>query len=203
MSQDDPNSPITNTDTPEWSSKFAGYLSRATIHHSPESFTPSREILELTVLRNAQVEHSGFTLALFSDRTFVDHQGKVYTLAQEDYEGIRELAIRITSLPKADSFRNQWRVLQDRTGYPIDRVLVAKSPLSKVPAENYEEEFTEASVYGFDKKKTLLQTPVEGYTYLAPSLYELLGLAQEARDRSVSEDKVVLDKVRDTLGNVF
>ncbi|KAF4611445.1 hypothetical protein D9613_004337 [Agrocybe pediades] len=203
MSQDDPNSPLTNTPTPQWSSQFSGYLSRATPHPDPKSFIPDRQALELAVLVNAPVVHSGFTFALFSDRTFIDHEGKVYTLTHEDYQGLYDLGKRVANLPNTGGFRDQWRVKQERTCYPIDRILVTKSQLSKVPAEDYEQEFTEASVYGYDKTKTKLSSPVGGYTHLAPSLYELLGLAQEARHNGISEDQDVLQKVRGALGNVF
>ncbi|TFK38864.1 hypothetical protein BDQ12DRAFT_682630 [Crucibulum laeve] len=184
---------------PTWSSPYSGWHTRATAHPNPHAFTPTREALKLAVLRNAQVEQEGFTLALFTgdkgeERVAVDFRGKVLLPTQADFDGILELAQRTLALPKTENFRNTWVVAQPRTGQPIERILVPAS---------YGGEFKETSVQGFDKSKVALKEPVEGITDLPDVLWELTGLALEARDGDGEKDDVVLDRVRGILRNVF
>ncbi|KAF9057257.1 hypothetical protein BJ165DRAFT_1333780 [Panaeolus papilionaceus] len=187
-----------------WTSQYSGYLERAQPFPNPHSFQPQRSELRLAVLRNAPVEPEGFTLALFANRIAVDHYGRVFTLKDKDFDGILDLASQSTSLPQTGSFRNQWRVKQERTSYPIDRILVPKSTLSVTPTENYEEEFDEVSVYGFDKSRRELQDPVDGIDQLPSPLFELDGLALEARsDEGDEKDEVVLGRVKAILSNAF
>ncbi|KDR85891.1 hypothetical protein GALMADRAFT_261537 [Galerina marginata CBS 339.88] len=194
----------TMSESNTWPSEFSGYLARATPYpFAPESFTPKRSLLDVLVLRNAPIEPEGITLALFSDRTIVEASGKISIITEEDYTGIRALAQQTRSLPKSDNFRNQWRVKHDRTSHPIDRVLVVRSTLNDIPAENYELEYEETSVYGFDKQLKTLDKPIGDYEELAQPLYELTGLAWEAREGKGSKDEAVLTKVRNILGNVF
>ncbi|KAF8959233.1 hypothetical protein BDZ97DRAFT_1838724, partial [Flammula alnicola] len=155
---------------PEWSSIYSGYLQRATPFPDPHSY--------LAVLRNAPAEPDGFSLAIFSDRVAVDMKGNIYTLTEHDYDGVLQLAQAITSLPDTGGFRNQWRVLHRATCRPIDRIL----------------QFVETSVYGFDKHHVLLEEPVNGYSDLPPVLWELNGLALEARDVPGQKDEDVLGR---------
>ncbi|PPR01951.1 hypothetical protein CVT24_011101 [Panaeolus cyanescens] len=185
-------------------SPFAGYLERAQPFPNPHGFEPQRSDLRLAVLRNAPVEPEGFTLALFANRVAVDHNGHVFTLMEEDFDGILDLATVTSSLPQTGNFRNQWRIKQDRTSFPIDRILVPKSILGDQLAQNYEEEYDEVSVYGFDKNRRELQEPVEGLNELPAPLFELTGLALEARSKKGEEkDQLVLDKIKAILANAF
>ncbi|KIM39407.1 hypothetical protein M413DRAFT_446923 [Hebeloma cylindrosporum] len=188
---------------PTWSSIYSGYLHRADPHPNPKTFTPIRSALELVVLRNSQVEHEGIDLAIFSDRTVIDSKGGVRILKEHDFEGIMELGRLVNDLPTTGGFRNQWRVQHDRTGRPIDRILYAGGKLSPVPRERYEEEYTETSVYGFDKHRIRLEERVGSFTTLAPPLWELVGLAMEARESEREEDVAVLNKLKAVLGNVY
>ncbi|KAF9476869.1 hypothetical protein BDN70DRAFT_881861 [Pholiota conissans] len=189
---------------PEWSSPYSGYLQRAQPYPNPHSYTPEHKLLKLLGLRNAPTEPEGLSLVIFSDRVAIDTKGNIAILAQADYDGLTRLAETVQTLPETGSFRNQWRVRHDITSRPVDRVLyAASSPLSDRPAENYREEFKETSVYGFDKQKVQLQKPVEGYQTLPAALWELTGLVLEARETPGPKDEVVLQRVREILGDVF
>ncbi|CAA7269397.1 unnamed protein product [Cyclocybe aegerita] len=181
----------------QWSSPYSAYLQRA----DPQpDFTPTRSALQLAVLRNSPVEPEGFTLALFSPLTAIDAKGHVYTLQQGDYEGILAIAERVKLLPNTGGFRNTWRVLHDTTSKPIDRVLSPKTALGDAPSsEGYEAEYVETSVYGFDKTRRQLKEPVDEYTELPDELWELTGLAWEARETSGERDELALQKVRAVL----
>jgi hypothetical protein len=188
---------------PTWSSIYSGYLHRADPHLNPDTFTPIRSALELVVLRNSQVEHEGIDLAIFSDRVIIDSKGGVRIMKERDFEGITELAQMVNNLPSTNGFRNQWRVQHERTGWPINRILYAGGKLSPVPRERYEEEYKETSVYGSDKHRIRLEESVGSFTTLAPPLWELIGLAMEARESEGEEDVIVLQKLKAILGNVY
>jgi hypothetical protein len=157
----------------------------------------------LVVLRNSQVEHEAIELAIFSDRVVVDSKGGVRIMKEHDFDGIMELTRSVSNLPNTNGFRNQWRVQHERTGRPIDRILYAGGELSPIPRERYEEEYIETSVYGFDKHRIRLEASVGSFTTLAPPLWELVGLAMEARESEGEEDVVVLEKLKAILGNVY
>ena len=187
----------------EWSSKYSGYLQRADHHPNPHSYSPQPNLLTLVGLRNAPTEPEGFSLAVFSDRVAIDMKGNAFVLSQADYDGIVELAQTTESLPKTGKFRNQWRVRHEITSRPIDRILCTKPSIPTSPAVGYDGEFSETSVYGFDKHKLLLQTPVDSYSELPRSLWELTGLVLEARETPGDHDTLVLQRVRSILENVF
>jgi len=197
------SSPLLPMSEPTWSSIYSGYLQRADHHPNPGTFSPIRSALELVVLRNSQVEHQGIDLAIFTDRVVVDSKGGVRILKVHDFEGIMELARSVNNLPNTNGFRNQWWVQHERTGRPIDRVLYTGGKLAPIPRERYEEEYKETSVYGFDKHRTHLQESVGSFSTLAPPLWELVGLAMEARESAEEEDVVVLKKLKAILGNVY
>ena len=186
-----------------WSSIYSGYLHRADPHPNPKTFTPIRSALELVVLRNSQVEHQGIDLAIFSDKVVIDSKGGVRIMKEQDFEGIMELARSVNTLPNTDGFRNQWRVQHERTDRPIDRILYAGGNLPPIPRERYEEEYKETSVYGFDKHRIRLEQSVGSFMTLAPPLWELVGLATEARESAEEEGAVVLEKLKAILGNVY
>ncbi|KAJ3510631.1 hypothetical protein NLJ89_g4560 [Agrocybe chaxingu] len=143
------------------------------------------------------VEPEGFTLALFSPLTAVDAKGNAYTLQQGDYEGILAIAERVKLLPNTGGFRNTWRVLHVTTSKPIDRILSPKTALGDGPSsEGYEAEYIETGVYGFDKTRRQLKEPVDEYKELPDELWELTGLAWEARETSGERDELALQKVR-------
>jgi len=187
---------------PTWSSIYSGYLQRADPHPNPKAFTPIRSALELVVLRNSPVEHKGIDVAIFSDRTVIDSKGAVKIMKEHDFDGIMEIAKEVNNLPNTNGFRNQWRVQHERTSRPIDRILYAGGQLSPIPKEKYEEEYKETSVYGFDKQRTQLEKSVGSFTTLAPPLWELTGLAMEAREGEGEADAVMLEKLKAILGNV-
>ena len=197
------SSPLLPMSEPTWSSIYSGYLQRADPHPNPKTFTPIRSALELVVLRNSQVEHQGIDFAIFSDRVIVDSKGGVRIMKEHDFEGIMELARSVNNLPNTNGFRNQWRVQHERTGRPIDRILYAGGNLPPIPREKYEEEYTETSVYGFDKHRIRLEGSVGSFTTLAPPLWELVGLAMEARERGGEGEGMVLEKLKAVLGNVY
>lgn len=58
-------------------------------------------------------------------------------------------------------------------------------------------------MYGFDKHERGLSEPVGEHTELPGSLWELVGLVQEAKEGDGPKDESVLQSVRSALGNVF
>ncbi|KAI0818550.1 hypothetical protein BC629DRAFT_1278273 [Irpex lacteus] len=172
---------------------LAGWHSRATPHPSPSTFTPTRSSLAFTILRNAQADPEGFTLALFKPDIAVDARGHVLVLEKGDWEGLVGLAGKTAGLPKTGTFWNTWRVKQERTSQPIDRILVASSE---------EGELDETSVQGWDSGKTELSESVGETTQLPDVLQEFVGLVREGREgyRRGEEDKAVIAKVKDVLG---
>jgi hypothetical protein len=187
----------------EWSSSFSGYLQRATPYPSPSTYEIKRSALKFGALLNAPVDPEGFSLAIFADRVAINHLGHLYTLQQADYDGLLGLAAAVAALPPAGGFRNQWRTRNQRTSRPIDRLLTPCRDLAATPAEDYTQEFTETSVYGFDKHERGLSEPVGEYTELPGGLWELVGLVQEAKEEDGPKDEGVLQSVRSALGNVF
>ncbi|KAF5321820.1 hypothetical protein D9619_002182 [Psilocybe cf. subviscida] len=187
----------------QWTSPYTGYLQRATPHPSPSTYEIKRSALTFAALLNAPVDPDGFSLALFADRVAVSHLGHLYTLQQADYDGLLGLAAAVAALPPAGGFRNQWRTKNQRTSRPIDRLLRPCKELADTPAEDYTQEFTETSVYGFDKHERGLSEPVGEHTELPGSLWELVGLVQEAKEGDGPKDESVLQSVRSALGNVF
>ena len=99
----------------EWSSKYSGYLMRASRHPDPQSYTPQRSLFTLIAFRNVKGDPESFSLAVFSDRGAIDANGHVYVLDQEDYDGMMELARAVARLPKAEGYKNKLRVRQERT----------------------------------------------------------------------------------------
>lgn len=191
------------SESTSWSSHLSGFLKRAE-HLPTDTFDPKRPLIELIVLRNSPVEHEGISLVLFTDHTVLDAAGTYSKLTKDDHTAFRKLVGDITTLPDSHNFRHQWRVKHERTGRPIDRFLVPRKSLEEVPKEDYSHEFYEIGIYGWDKHKTALTEPVDGYTNLAPALFEIGGLAAEAREgASGPRNDEALTKVRNILGNVF
>jgi len=180
----------------------SGYLSRAQREPNPHAWYPNRPDLAFVALRNAPVEHEGFSLAIFTDRKAVDAAGRLYTLTQQDFDGILKLSRKVSALPQTGDFRNQWRISHDRTGYPIDRTLVARKTLSDQQAEDYNDEFCETSVYGFDSANRQLQTPVDRYSTLPDELAELMDLVVEAREQG-ERDETIVDRVKALVRNAL
>lgn len=154
------------------SNPLSGWHTR--LHSFEGDFNPSREALAFTQLFNSKVEPEGFTAAFFTPNIVIDARGVVSTLSQEDWNGLRDLAQRASGeLPQTGNFRNQWRIRQARTGFPIDWLRVATSQ---------EGDLKDVSVYGFDGRTAELESPVGEFTQLPPVLSELFGLMKEARD---------------------
>ena len=172
---------------------LAGWHARATPHPSPETFTPTRSSLAFAVLRNAQADPEGFTLALFSPNIAVDARGKVIIIDFDRWDAFVDLARQTVSLPKTGKFWNTWKVKQERTSQPIDRILVASAGSG---------ELVETSVQGWEKGKTELSEPVGDITQLPKVLDEFVELEREGRDGYVKgeEDKEIIRKVKAVIG---
>ncbi len=186
----------------EWSSQYSGYLQRAALHPNPHSYNPQRNQVTLIGLRDALRGSDPFSLAIFLDKTAIDMKGNVYVLDQEDYDGITELARAVENLPKIDDdFCNQWRVKNQITCRPIERILLPKALLPTSPTAYDDSEFAETSVYGFSQSHSFLQRPVDGHDKLPHSLWQLTGLVIEARETPGKKDTLVLEKVTNILGD--
>lgn len=179
---------------------FSSYQDPFSVDQQP--FQPKRSDLTLVVLRNSQVEPDGFTLALFNDKTIVDAQGRTHKLDPHQYHALLDLSEKVARLPKTGNFRNQWRVGHSATGFPIERILVPKLTLSDKPAEEYETEFDETSVYGYSKEKRILESPVGSFKELPDELWQLTGMVLEWRKEGENRDQVMLDRVRGIIGNL-
>jgi len=169
-----------------------GWFSRAT--PLSDNFSPSRDKLAFSVLRNAPVDPEGFTLALFYPNLAVDATGRVLVLSDTDFSGLVNLAKRTPDLPQTGSFMNTWRIRQDRTSQPIDRLFV---PVN--------DELVQTSVQGWERGKKELVTPVGDITELPDVLYDFFGLALEARQgyEKSREDQDVIGQVKAVVGPVI
>ncbi|KAF5354943.1 hypothetical protein D9756_005738 [Leucocoprinus leucothites] len=175
----------------------SGWHSRAATY--PHSFTPERSALKLAVLRNAPVEHEGFTLALFDSpaNIAVDAAGKVLVVEDVDFRGLLSLADEIKDLPETGAFGNRWVIMQPTTSQPIERLLL--------PDETPEGQgLKETSVQGYDGVKIQLKKAVGDYQHLPSTLYDLVGAALEAREGADEDrDESMINEVKAILGNVF
>ncbi|KAH6901518.1 hypothetical protein BKA70DRAFT_1308890 [Coprinopsis sp. MPI-PUGE-AT-0042] len=185
-----------------WPSALSGYLDRAAPYPDSASFKPPRSSLELIVLRNAQAEPKGLTLALFSsDGTTtsntpyaVDAVGSVYVLQEQDAKGILSLAKEVSQLQTGE-WGNRWTLKSRVSCRPVERIFTPKpSGLKETPGGEVEEEFVEISVYGFNNREKELQETTSGRDTLPDSLGELTGLVlqgRESREGSVRNDEVL------------
>jgi hypothetical protein len=147
-------------------------------------FAPTKETLVLTTLLNTRVEPEGFTLALIRPNIAVDARGKVLNVPQADFDAIASLATAaVTALPRPETFRGQWRIQHDRTGYDIDRLLVTGHE--------------EISIYGFDGTTLALAEPVAGRTELPEQLNKIFGWITEGKEGYIigQKDDGPIDKV--------
>ncbi|KAK7005619.1 DNA repair protein rad5 [Favolaschia claudopus] len=162
------------TSSSESASPYANWHSRTKPHPSPAEFVPTRSTLRLAVLRNAQAEHEGFTLALFdtgADKVAVDALGRVLIVEDADYQGVVGLARRVAlELPETGEFRNTWIIKQPTTSQPIERLLFVG-----------EGGLVQTSVQGYQKGKRELKAPVGDIGELPDTLYELTALVMEGR----------------------
>ncbi|KAJ3568727.1 hypothetical protein NP233_g5519 [Leucocoprinus birnbaumii] len=188
-----PSTPISSRRLFNMSTSPSGWHARASTY--PDSFTPKRAALRLAVLRNAPVEHEGFTLALFDSpaNIAVDAAGKVLVLEDADFKGLLSLTDQILELPETGSFRNTWVIAHPMTSRPIERILV---PVGA--------EFKETGVQGFDGAKTQLREPVGEYQHLPSALQDLVGSVLEARKGADDDrDESMINQVKAILGGVF
>jgi hypothetical protein len=188
-------------------SNLEGWHSRSTPHPSPQSFKPTQSALKLVLLLNAPVEQEGFTLALFEPNVAVDAMGSVLAVSQDDFEGLIHLGEKVKNeVPETGTFRNTWTLDHSRTSQPIDRLLLPSSDDSPYTSSIGEWELKNvASVQGYEKGLTRLKERVAGFDELPEVLANVIGLTREGRDgwRKDGEDKDILKKVRDILGNVW
>lgn len=149
----------------------AGWRERATPLSQPTSLDITVDKLIFAAFFSAPALPNSLTLALFSPNVAVDANGTVLHLAKDDFDGLTALAHAVNTLPDSGGFRNQWRVKHPITCRPFDRVLV-------------QSEFgvRETSVYGWDTKLKALEEAVGTITTLPDPLYDLIGLAREARE---------------------
>ncbi|KAG7446745.1 uncharacterized protein BT62DRAFT_931318 [Guyanagaster necrorhizus] len=153
------------------SSDLTAWRTRAQSHPYPDSYSPARANLALVVLRNSQVEHFDFTLAVFKDKVAIDANGNVLVLSEEDYANMMALAYQALDLPDTGSFGNTWRIEHPVIGKPIDRLLVAVGTDMK-----------EVGVQGYDKEKKVLKNPVGDITELPSILSDLMEIVMKGRD---------------------
>ncbi|KIM35365.1 hypothetical protein M413DRAFT_32553 [Hebeloma cylindrosporum] len=159
---------------PTWSSKYFGYLYRADPHPNPTTFVRRSK---LVVLRNSQVEYEGIDLAISSDRAAIDSNRDIVILKEYDFQGIMELALLVNNLPKANGFLE---------------------PVASPARSNGSSDRSDFVPWG-----GAFAESVGGFTTLAPPLWELVGLAIEARESEREENVAVLDKLKAILGNVY
>jgi hypothetical protein len=180
-----------------------------TPHPNPHAFTPTAESLLLAVLLNAQAEHEGMTLAVFSQpeggAVAVDALGRVLSVADKDSAGILDLARKALDLPETGTFRNTWIIKHAATSQPIDRIFIPSRSATSSDLATLDH-LKQVSVQGFSKNTRELKTPLDGITDLPDTLWELAGLVLEAKEDSGDRerrDQVVLGKVRAVVGNLF
>lgn len=168
-----------------------GWHVRANVHPSGSEYEPTRSNLILVLQRLTKVEPEGFTLSLFSPDVAIDSNGRVLQLSSEDWSALEALAAKARDperVPATGSYRNRWRVKQQRTDLPIDQFWLAKDatgPLHPV------------GVYGYVDGTTALSTPVGDIAELPEDLHALLKLTLEGRedyDRG-AKDTTVITKV--------
>jgi len=179
----------------QWSSEYSGWHSRSTPYDSPDKFTPTQESLAFAVLRSTQGTPDGYTLAFFTPNIAVDAMGRVLVVPADHFAGITLLAKQTLELPSTNSFRNSWRIDQQRTEQPIERLLV--------PTKEGQN-FKQTGVQGFEKGKKMLKEKVGDLTELPDVLYELFGLVAEAREGYVrgGEDTETISEVKAVLRGV-
>ena len=191
-----------------WPSSLSGYLDRATPYPDPANFKPPRSSLKFIVLRNAQAEPNGFTLAIFSsdgtsatDKTYAtDSVGAVYTLQAEDAAKIQALSDKVAH-GKGDEAPTYWTLKSRISCRPIEKLLFPKDAqgVSDTPAADRDTEFVEISVYGFNYVETKLREPTDdGRETLPENVWELTAVALEARKTregaKASEDVLTMVK---------
>ncbi|GLB45271.1 hypothetical protein LshimejAT787_2100310 [Lyophyllum shimeji] len=174
---------MTETSAASWSSPFESWHERAllTPHPDPHSFTPTRDNLLLAMLLNAMAEGDGISLALFSqsdaeDSIAVDARGRVLLVSAKDSAGLLSLAKEAHALPKTDSSWNSWRIHRNVTCLPNHELFL------RSPTDQGAQRFHQITVYGFSKQVRELDVPVEGFSLLPDTLWELFGLLLEARN---------------------
>ncbi|KDQ08335.1 hypothetical protein BOTBODRAFT_59412 [Botryobasidium botryosum FD-172 SS1] len=160
-----------------------GWYARTTEHPSKSTFTPSRSTLSFAFLESTRVNPEGFLAAFFAPNVVVDGAGHVRQVAKDDLPALTALAHRATdadSVPQAGGFRNQWRIRQRRTDYPIDWLRVASDAQG---------ELKEVSVYGFDGTHDELDPPVGSIDRLPSVLMDAFRVFSEGRQGFDSGDR--------------
>ncbi|KAG8718142.1 hypothetical protein FRC08_005852 [Ceratobasidium sp. 394] len=170
----------------------SGWHSRAMPHPDGAAYDIQKENVIFGMTRNARVEPSGFSVALFKPNVAIDAMGRVYVLNDDDFSALVSLASEAAELPNTGGFRNQWRVKHDRTGYPIDQLYVATS-----------KGLHTIGVYGHDGQTTTLEPPVHDITNLPAQLNSIITLAKEGRDgfERGTENAEVVSKVKAVLND--
>lgn len=151
-----------------------GWHSRSPAETAPSEF---KDVV-FGLLYSTPVEPEGFTMALFKDQTAVDAMGKVQKLSQADYDAFLDV---VGSVPDE---KDQLRVKQDRTSFPIDTIVI--------PSEG-----KSVGVYGWSKDKQEL----ENGGSLPDSVQKLIAYGREARTGYVrgEKDEALIQKVLDLL----
>ena len=169
-----------------------GWYSRTSPLPAGTSCEPSRSNLLLVLKRSTPVAPNGFSLALLAPDVAIDALGRVLHVEPADHDGIVALARATLKLPDTNAPDNLWRVAHRATGRPIERVRVA---------EEAQGPLRHTSVYGFAKSHRALAEPVGEHTVLPDALFELLGLAEEAREgyRRGEEDAAMVSAIRSFL----
>jgi len=152
-----------------------GWYARTIGHPAKDSFAPSRSALSFALLESTPVNPEGFIAAFFSPDFVVDGAGHVRQVSKDDLPALTTLAQRATdetSVPQPGGFRNQWRIRQDRTDYPIDWLRVATDAQGELKG---------VSVYGFDGTHDELSPPVGSVDRLPSVLMDAFNVFGEGR----------------------
>ncbi|KDQ16018.1 hypothetical protein BOTBODRAFT_31105 [Botryobasidium botryosum FD-172 SS1] len=159
---------------------------------SPPSFDPDTAQLSFALTRSTPEIPDALTVAFFAPDIAVDAMGRVMRVGRHDMKTLQRFARRAVGLEqgshsKPGAVRSQWRIQQERTDYPIDRLRVV-SDLG----------VRDVSVYGFEPDATSeLEEPVDGLTHLPRAVRNIFGALEEARRdfRSGFEDADMVNRV--------
>ena len=180
-----------------------------------DSFEPQLKNLKLALLRNGPVETKGFSLAIFVEDNgrryvVVDAMGRVMVIpspssgiknlprSSSDIKGLLDLGLKVLKCPRADEWRNTWRIKSSVTSQLVDRFFYVSG-----------QEMRQISVSGYSRTETELAWPVAGFHRLPDDLHKLFGLVLEARkgykpDRhGGNAEQKVISKVQAELGDLY
>lgn len=177
------------------SHSLSGWFDRAERFNG--TFRPSPSTLAWVHTLLSPPEKTGSLVAGFFDPDFVvNGRGTVSQLLEEDWRGLRSLAVRAaTELPETGNLTRDWTIRQsdDGAARQMDWLGIVGSPGEKI---------IPVSVYGYDERTDELEEAVGPYHTLPPVLKDLVGLMREAwtwHDSGVVEDLEMIERVKAVL----